>query len=751
MKMITSLKQNGFTLIEFVVAFAIAAILLTAVVTFTNSSTSMNRSIVNQANAVNQAKNAYNYISRDSQMAGMVKTTTPGVFPLSLSWVNYPTNLTSVVYTVSNGTLTRTESLNGTLVSTMTIANNVNLNQTNCVWDNTNNKLTVNMSIVIGKANVVRQFTLTPRVIQSSSQTPNTIVGSSSPNPSAYGTSVTLTAQVTPSSVTSGTVTFLDGGNVIGVVPAPLINGTATYTVSNLTIGSHSLTAVFSGDALYASSTSLPFTQVVNKVTPTVSVAVLAPATNPSVFNASVSFTASVPNAATGTIQFLIDGSNFGTAETIVSGSANSDAITTLSVGTHFVTAAYSGDGNFNAANTLTALTQTVNKIKTTITVSSSAPYSFNGQSVTFTAVVSPTSAPGTVTFYDNGSQIGPGTLLASGQATYTTAALSVGAHPITAGYAATTNYFGSTSTSVTQTVTATTATFTPASGPVGTVITVSGVGWAMSDTISGVSIGGTAVNSVGFTVDSTGNLSGTITVPSLTPGLQDISITGMATGNKIFVGVFKVTTVPSVIIIGTKSSTTSSKNITVNVTANVSLGNTIIVSIAMDPSSATVTVGDTHNTYSTDADVTNGSSTYGIRTLVFSAPVSIVLNSTDTITVSFSANVTSKAVSIYYVTGLVLPEDQSATATGSSSSPLSGNTATITQDYELIFGAIGYENNSVFTAGTGFTALTKIAAGSNLTIQPEWRIVTSKMTYAASGTITSAKWAAAVVTYKTQ
>jgi hypothetical protein len=68
-----------------------------------------------------------------------------------------------------------------------------------------------------------------------------------------------------------------------------------------------------------------------------------------------------------------------------------------------------------------------------------------------------------------------------------------------------------------------------------------------------------------------------------------------------------------------------------------------------------------------------------------------------------------------------------------------------------LIFGAIGYENNSVFTAGTGFTALTKIAAGSNLTIQPEWRIVTSKMTYAASGTITSAKWAAAVVTYKTQ
>jgi hypothetical protein len=368
---------------------------------------------------------------------------------------------------------------------------------------------------------------------------------------------------------------------------------------------------------------------------------------------------------------------------------------------------------------------------------------------VTFTAVVQPNSAPGTVTFYDNGFQIGTGTL-ASGQATYTTAALTVGAHPITAGYAATTNYLGSTSTSITQTVANTTATFTPASGPVGTVITVSGVGWAMSDTISGVSIGGTGV-SVNLTVDNTGNLSGTITVPSLTPGLKDISIIGTATGTKTFLGVFKVTTVPSLTLIGTKSSTSSSNNIAVNVTTNVSVSNTIIVSIAMDPSSATVTVGDTHNTYSKDADVTNGSGTNGVRTLVFSAPVSIALNSTDTITVSFSATVASKAVSIYYVTGLVLPKDQSATATGSSISPLSGNTATTTQDYELVFGAIGYENNSAFTAGTGFTALTKIAAGTNLTIQPEWRIVTLKNAYAASGTITSGRWAALVVTYKTQ
>ena len=272
MMKLTSLKQKGFTLIEFVVAFAIAAILLTAVVTFSNSVISINRGLNNEANAINQMKNAFNYISRDSQMAGMVNTTSPGVFPLTLSWITYPTNLTRVVYTIGiNGTLTRTEYSNQDTnpVSTMVIANNVSLDvtKTNSVWDNINNKLTINMDIVIGKTNVIRQFILTPRVIQSSSQTANTITGSS-PSPSNYGNPVTLTASLSPSTITSGTVTFLDGGSFIGV--APVQNGQAIFQVSNLSVGSHSLTAVFSGDALYSSNTSPAWPQLVNKAALTI-------------------------------------------------------------------------------------------------------------------------------------------------------------------------------------------------------------------------------------------------------------------------------------------------------------------------------------------------------------------------------------------------------------------------------------------------------------------------------------------------
>src|SRR4029077_7830681 len=69
----------------------------------------------------------------------------------------------------------------------------------------------------------------------------------------------------------------------------------------------------------------------------------------------------------------------------------------------------------------------------------SSANPSVFGQSVTFTATVSPV-APGagtptgTVTYLDGGSPIGSGTL-SGGVATFTTSALAVGNHTITANY----------------------------------------------------------------------------------------------------------------------------------------------------------------------------------------------------------------------------------------------------------------------------------------------------------------------------
>src|SRR6185369_14956522 len=93
----------------------------------------------------------------------------------------------------------------------------------------------------------------------------------SNPSSITYGQTASFTATVSPSAAT-GTVQFkVDGANVGS--PATLSGGTATISgVSGLTAGNRSVTAVYSGDASYATSTSSAVTQVVIKATPTMSV-----------------------------------------------------------------------------------------------------------------------------------------------------------------------------------------------------------------------------------------------------------------------------------------------------------------------------------------------------------------------------------------------------------------------------------------------------------------------------------------------
>lgn len=214
---------------------------------------------------------------------------------------------------------------------------------------------------------------------------------------------------------------------------------------------------------------------------------------------------------------------------------------------------------------------------------------------------------------------------------------------------------------------------------------------------------------------------------------------------------------------IGTAANTTSGSSIGVTLTAPVTVGNTVLMAIAMDPSSTTVTVSDTAgNTYSKDADVSNngGSSTSGVRTLIFSAPVTSALASGNVITVTFGANVTAKAVSAFSISGLITQSsarDQVATNTGNNKNLNSGNTPTATtQTHELLFNVIGDEDRTVdFTAGSNLTALTPASTSggsptSSITVLPQFRIVTTKGTYSTAGTTdNSARWASALVTYK--
>jgi len=83
-------------------------------------------------------------------------------------------------------------------------------------------------------------------------------------NPSTIGQPVTLTATVSGSSPT-GMVQFFDGPSSLGTV-AVGVGSMATLTTSALTQGTHTITAVYSGDDNNATSTSPAVQQSVNAV-----------------------------------------------------------------------------------------------------------------------------------------------------------------------------------------------------------------------------------------------------------------------------------------------------------------------------------------------------------------------------------------------------------------------------------------------------------------------------------------------------
>jgi len=113
----------------------------------------------------------------------------------------------------------------------------------------------------------------------------------------------------------------------------------------------------------------------------------------------------------------------------------------------------YAGDSNF-ASSTSKAVKQVDGKATTTTALASSRNPSSVGQSVTFTASVTPQfsgTVTGTATFYDGTTLLKPVSLSGSA-AKYTTSKLASGAHSIKATYNGRTSFDGS-SDSLTQTV----------------------------------------------------------------------------------------------------------------------------------------------------------------------------------------------------------------------------------------------------------------------------------------------------------
>jgi Bacterial Ig-like domain (group 3)/Beta-propeller repeat len=177
---------------------------------------------------------------------------------------------------------------------------------------------------------------------------------------------------------------------------------------------------------------------------------------NPSIYGQAVTFTATVTSYVGApsdgeTVTFMKSTKVLGTGT--LSGGSASFTTSTLLAGTNYVKAVYGGDSNL-LGSTSKPVDQVVNKAATTTTLTSSQNPSNFGQSVTFTASVTPQfggAVTGTVTFYD-GSTALKTVGLSGGVAKFTTSTLTSGAHNITATYNGSGNFDGS-SASLTQTV----------------------------------------------------------------------------------------------------------------------------------------------------------------------------------------------------------------------------------------------------------------------------------------------------------
>jgi len=405
-----------------------------------------------------------------------------------------------------------------------------------------------------GDGNFAPSTTSTP-ASQTVNQASTSTTVSTSGSPTVWGQSVSFTATVSIASPGGGTPTgdvdFYDGS----VIPADLVGTeplsasapfTATYTTTGLSVGSHTIYAVYAGDGNFVgSTTSSPASQTVNQVDTSTTVST---ADRTSVSGQSVSFTATVwitsPGAGTptGDVDFydgLVTGADLVGTEPLSGITPFTATFTTtdLSVGNHTIYAEYAGDNNFASSTTLSPAGQTVNQASSQTIVTSSVNPSVSGQLVTFTATVvavapgdgTPT---GTVTFYDGGGPIGEGTLTSPGVWSLAINSLAVGQHAdITAAYNGDANFQFSESEPFLELVNPATtlSTLTPLPNPsnVGQTVT-------FTATVAAVVPGtGTPTGTVTFldgaTVLGTGTLSGgvaTFTDSALAAGSHSISFT---------------------------------------------------------------------------------------------------------------------------------------------------------------------------------------------------------------------------------
>jgi hypothetical protein len=237
-------------------------------------------------------------------------------------------------------------------------------------------------------------------------------------NPVATGVQDTFTATITsvpPGTAPTGTVTFTDTttsttlgtGTVSQVIVnqsgSPVITFVATVNASFSTIGTHSLSAVYNGDANFITSSDTSSVLVVNPTTTTVTTSDPNPTASPP---SSVTLTATVTSPGgtpTGTVVFYVDLLPIASATLDGSGAATATISTALVQAPTFGISSASESGNTVTIMTVSATPFTAGQ---SVTIGGVSVAGYNG-AFTLTSV----DVTGTIlTYTDAASGLAAGT-----------------------------------------------------------------------------------------------------------------------------------------------------------------------------------------------------------------------------------------------------------------------------------------------------------------------------------------------------
>jgi len=302
----------------------------------------------------------------------------------------------------------------------------------------------------------------------------------SSPSSPTVGQQVTYSATVSPvapgSGTPSGAVTFYDGTSPLGcgsngTVTLSSPSSTATCPVMFSAAGAHSITAVYSGDRSFSSSTAAaPLSQTIGTAA---SSGTLNSSLNPSDLGDSVTFSATIAPATpfsgavvpSGTVTFY-DGTaalGCGPDGTVtLSGGSAVCKVPFLSAGPHSISSQYSGDNNYSGLSGTSSpqVTQSVNKVNPTVKVTTTGPSSVGvGQGITFSATVTGIASvtpSGDVQFIDNGVAVSCSGLtteaLVNGAVNCATTLARTGTNAISVNYLGDGNYSATSSGQINET-----------------------------------------------------------------------------------------------------------------------------------------------------------------------------------------------------------------------------------------------------------------------------------------------------------